>query len=101
MQGIRLSEYKILIESLSQLRKMDSINLPEEHSRTIMEKEEKLKEVYKDYLRSLQQVSESIQQFEHQKHSIRRLIKKSRHYLKDATKMIKTAMLLIFSFICL
>jgi hypothetical protein len=89
MQGIRLSEYKILLESLNQLRQMETAALPEDHAKTINEKEGRLKEVYEDYRRSLEQVSENIRQFENQKHSIRRLIKKSRHYLKDAKKMIK------------
>lgn len=55
-----------------------------------MEREEKLKEVYRDYLRSLEQVSENIRQFEDLKNSIRRLIKKNRHSLKDAKKTVKT-----------
>lgn len=90
MQGIRLSEYKILLTSLNQLRDVYSFNLSEEQSRTIMEREEKLKEVYRDYLRSLEQVSENIRQFEDLKNSIRRLIKKNRHSLKDAKKTVKT-----------
>jgi hypothetical protein len=90
MQGIKLSEYKILLTSLNQLREVDNLNLSEEQFRTILDREERLKEVYRDYLRSLEQVSENIRQFEDLKNSIRRLIKKSRHSLKDAKKTVKT-----------
>jgi hypothetical protein len=89
MQGIRLFEYKTLLESLSKLRQIEIFNLSEEHTETVIEKEKKLKEIYASYQLSIEQVSETIRQFEHHKHAIRRLIKKNRQYLKDSKKIIK------------
>ncbi len=86
MQGIRTAEFKILLDSLSNLRQVGTPVLPEDQFETVVEKEKELKEIYANYKTSLQQVSENIRQFENHKHSIRRLMKKSRHYLKDFKK---------------
>ena len=89
MQGITSFEYKSILESLCKLRQYEMFDLSEDQAETVIEKEIKLKEIYANYLFSLEQVAENIKQFEKHKHSIRRFIKKNRQYLKDSKKTIK------------
>lgn len=89
MQGITLFEYKSLLESLNKLSQYKIIDVSEDQAETVIEKELKLKEIYAEYVVSLEQVSENIKQFEKHKHSIRRFIKKNRQYLKESKKIIQ------------
>lgn len=91
MQGITLFEYKSLLESLCKLRQYEMFELSEDQAERVIEKENQLKEIYADYIFSLEQVSENIKQFEKHKHSIRRFIKKNRQSLKDSKKIIKVS----------
>ena len=89
MQGITLFEYKSLLESLNKLSQYKIIDVSEDQAETVIEKELKLKEIYAEYVVSLEQVSENIKHFEKHKHSIRRFIKKNRQYLKESKKTIQ------------
>ena len=89
MQGITLFEYKSLLQSLNKLSQYKIIDVSEDQAETVIEKELKLKEIYAEYVVSLEQVSENIKQFEKHKHSIRRFIKKNRQYLKESKKIIQ------------
>lgn len=89
MQGITLFEYKSLLESLNKLSQYKIIDVSEDQAETVIEQELKLKEIYAEYVVSLEQVSENIKQFEKHKHSIRRFIKKNRQYLKESKKIIQ------------
>lgn len=91
MQGITLFEYKSLLESLKKLSQYEISGVSEDQVETVIEKELKLKEIYAEYVVSLEQVSENIKQFEKHKHSIRRFIKKNRQYLKESKKIIQVA----------
>ena len=91
MQGITLFEYKSLLESLKKLSQYEISGVSEDQVETVIENELKLKEIYAEYVVSLEQVSENIKQFEKHKHSIRRFIKKNRQYLKESKKIIQVA----------
>ena len=86
MQGIPLTEFKKLLASLKHLRQTDMADLSKDQFENVIEKEKKLKEIYASYQPSLQQVSENIRQFEHNKNAIRKLMKETRHFLKDKRK---------------
>lgn len=87
MQGIRVAELKILLDYLKTLKDLESLNLPEEKLQLITEKEEELRKIYSNYRLTLQQVSEYIERFEHEKQVIRRFIKESKILLKNNKRM--------------
>jgi len=74
MQGIQQFHFKSLQQYLQKLLQDDLFNLPCEHVELIKRHEEKLNELYTNYLASLERVSHAISQFEDHKRSIRRLI---------------------------
>jgi hypothetical protein len=86
MQGIQLFEYKTLLESLNKLKEREYFHLPEEQSEIVLQKENRLKEIYSNYQLSLEQVSACIRQFEQHKNAIRKLMKDNKQYQRHTRK---------------
>jgi len=87
MQGIPFAEFKKLLSALSNIRQHDIIHLREDQLQTVIDNEEKLKEIYSRYQMLIKQLSENVVQFENQKLVIRKLMKDYRHYVKDKEKI--------------
>ncbi len=89
MNAIQRYHYDRLQDYLKHLQKESEIfQLPVEHISEIMEMEERLTKLYRNYQSSLLQVAELIKQYEREHRSVKRLMSSHKNYCKKNHKKI-------------
>ncbi len=87
MQAIQRYHYNRLQQFLYQLQQeSEAYELPTHHRNSIVEQEEKLKQLYVNYQQSLQQVAILIKQYEIEHQSVRRLVNSHKQLAKVRLK---------------
>jgi len=88
MQAIQRYHYNRLQRFLDQLQQeSEAYELPAHHRHSIVEQEEKLKQLYVNYQQSLQQVAYLIKQYELEYQSVKRLVNSHKQLAKHHVKM--------------
>ena len=87
MNAIQRYQYDRLQDLLKHLQKeSETLHLPVEHLNEIIEKEERLNQLYINYQSSLLKVFEWIQEYEQERRAIKSLVNSHRNYRKNNKK---------------
>ncbi len=87
MHAIQRYHYNRLQQFLRQLQQeSEAYELPGHHLDTIVQQENKLKQLYTNYQESLQQVASIIKQYELEYQSVKRLVNSHRQFRKQGSK---------------
>ena len=89
MNAIQRYQYDRLQELLKHLQKeSETLHLPIEHLNEIVEKQERLNQLYINYQSSLLQVFELIQEYEQERRDIKCLMNNHRNFRKNKKKTL-------------